>query len=342
MANGHFLWTDLSTYDMRAARADYAELFDWSFDKEDTYDFATIGGQEVAAVFPMPDRLAKMNMPSFWVSYVHVDDLDAKVESARTHEGVIIEVEPQPFGDAARIALVRDPSGAGFTMYEGPDIQTGAPGAGKVISRFHHVPDIMLIAPFYADLFGWRFEKSSVSPWPCYEIRHPNGAVIAQAEEVPEAIRGKFRYWMPCFGVRSVGDTLRQIEARDGHHHNGLPEGRVLVSDRQGAHFMIQNAGQNAAAVGETPHVTERNTTDGIAWKSLVALACVWLAVIMDLQVFWGVLFLIWACLALKSGRADFVEPIDRATRPLMFWLITGTWIVLSSWVILGSVFGGW
>ncbi|NOD63691.1 MULTISPECIES: VOC family protein [unclassified Ruegeria] len=342
MANGHFLWTDLSTYDMRTARTDYAEFFNWSFGKEEAYDFATIGGQEVAAIFPMPDRLAKMNMPSFWMSYIHVDNLDAKVEQARTHEGVIIEVEPQPFSEAARIALVRDPSGAGFTMYEGPDIQTGAPGAGKVIGRFHHVPDIALIAPFYADLFGWRFEKSSASPWPRYDIRHPDGTVVAWAEEVPEAIRGKFRYWMPCFGVKSVGDTLRQIEARSGQHHNDLPEGRVLVSDRQGAHFMIQTVDPNGTAVDERSDSSAKSTPVGVAWKSLIALVCVWLAVIMDLQVFWGVLFLIWTWLALRSGRADFVEPIDRATRPWMFWLITGTWIVLISWVIIASVFGGW
>ncbi|NOD75043.1 MULTISPECIES: VOC family protein [unclassified Ruegeria] len=342
MANGHFLWTDLSTYDMRTARTDYAEFFNWSFGKEQAYEFATIGGQEVAAIFPMPDRLAKMNMPSFWMSYIHVDDLDAKVEQARTHEGVIIEVEPQPFSEAARIALVRDPSGAGFTMYEGPDIQTGAPGAGKIIGRFHHVPDIALIAPFYADLFGWRFEKSSASPWPRYDIRHPDGTVVAWAEEVPEDIRGKFRYWMPCFGVKSVGDTLRQIEARSGQHHNDLPEGRVLVSDRQGAHFMIQTLDPNGAAVGERSDSSANGTPVGVAWKSLIALVCVWLAVIMDLQVFWGVLFLIWTWLALRSGRADIVEPIDRATRPWMFWLITGTWIVLSSWVIIASVFGGW
>ncbi|NOE33224.1 MULTISPECIES: VOC family protein [unclassified Ruegeria] len=341
MANGHFLWTDLSTYDMRAARVDYAGIFNWAFGEEDTYDFATIGGQEVAAVFPMPDRLAKMNMPSFWMSYVHVDDLDAKVEQARTHQGAIIEVEPQTFGDAARIALVRDPSGAGFTMYEGPDIQAGAPGAGKVISRFHHVPDIKLIAPFYADLFGWRFEKSSASPWPRYDIRHPDGSVVAEAEEVPEAIRGKFRYWMPCFGVKSEDDSIRQIKVRDGRHHNDLPEGRALVSDRQGAHFMIQNVGQDTVAVSESPRAAARSTTDGLAWKSLLALVCVWLAVIMDLQVFWGVLFLIWTWLALKSGRADFVEPIDRSNRPFMFWLITGTWMFLSTWVILASVFGG-
>ena len=88
----------------------------------------------------------------------------------------------------------------------------------------------------------------------------------------------------------------------------------------------------------KTSDVTRK--THELAWKSLIAVTCVWLAVFLDLQVFWGVLFLIWTWLALRTGRADFVEPIDRATRPGVFWLITGTWIVLSLWVILAAVAG--
>ncbi len=340
MAHGHFLWTDLSTYDMQAARADYSDVFSWSFGGDGAYDFASISGQQVAAIFPMPERLAQMNMPSFWMSYIHVDDLDAKVEQARRHEGVIIEVEPQPFSDEARIALVRDPSGAGFTMYERPEITSATSGPGAVVARFHHVPDIALIEPFYADLFNWRFEKSVETPWPRYDIRHPDGTVVAQAEEVPEAIRGKFRYWMPCFGVRSVDDTVQRIKARGGCHHNDLPDERILVSDRQGAHFMIQPAFGDSVDVTQGLNSDVTRKTHVLAWKSLIAVTCVWLAVFLDLQVFWGLLFLIWTWLALRTGRADFVEPIDRATRPGVFWLITGTWIVLSIWVILAAVAG--
>ena len=75
----------------------------------------------------------------------------------------------------------------------------------------------------------------------------------------------------------------------------------------------------------------------GFAWKALIGLACIWLAVFLDIQAFWGVLFLIWTLPALKSRRADFIEPIHRDTQPLLYWALVGTWIILSLWLILGS-----
>ena len=235
MAHGHFAWTDLSTFDMKAARADYTALFGWAFHGDPTYDFATQNGTEVAAVFPMPPRLAAINMPSFWMSYVHVPDVSATLAKARTHDGVIIEVEPQSFGDNAQIALVRDPSGAGFTLYEGPDIRD----VGTVAHRYHHLPAVALIETFYADLFGWTFEPAANTPWPTFAIRHPDSTTIAHAEEVPETILGTLRYWMPAFAVGSLQATAERIAARGGQTVVELPGDRLMLVDRQGAHFMV-------------------------------------------------------------------------------------------------------
>ncbi len=338
MTIGHFIWTDLSTYDMATARSDYAQFFEWSFSHDAAYDFASCEGRETAAVFPMPERLSKINMPSFWMSYVHVEDLDKAVAKARSHEGVIIEVEPQDFSEDARIALVRDPSGAGFTLYEGPEIVQGTSSPGQVVARYHHLPDVKLIETFYAVLFGWRFEKAQEKPWPVYDILHPDGAVVAQVEEVPESIRGKYRYWMPCFGVRSTQDMIRKVEARGGMFHQELPDHRAMVADRQGAHFMIQALPHHDPKGEETRHPVRHSAERRIAWRSMVGLVCVWCAVFFDLELFWGVLFLIWLWPALRTGQADFVEVIDRRSQPVMYWLIVGTWSILSLWLVFAAL----
>lgn len=336
MTQGHFLWTDLSTYDMRAAQADYAALFGWRFQNDATYDFATLSGKEVAAVFPMPDRLAKMEMPSFWMSYIHVPDLDAAVAQARTHEGVIIEVEPQAFSKDARVALVRDPSGAGFTLYEGPEIASPSGAPGQVTGRTHHLPDISLIEPFYRDLFGWRFQKTTDTPWPRYDIRHPDGTCVAIAEEVPEAIRGKYRYWMPSFTTADPKTTLSTLETLGGAHLSDLTEGRHLIADRQGAHFIIAPAEANSLTATAP---TTAPPAAPFAWKALLGLACIWLAVVLDLQAFWGVLFLIWTWPAIRSGQTHFVEPVSRSGQPFTYWALIGTWVLLSLWLILAPFF---
>ena len=239
MSHHRFVWTDLSTFDLSAARRDYAALFGWGFEGDDGYDFAMSDTTPVAAVFPMPDRLAAINMPSFWMSYIHVPDVAAAVARARGHPDVIVEIAPTEFGEAARIALIRDPSGAGVTLYEGPDI-TPPPGPGRVMARYHHLPDVMQIRDFYADLFGWQFVRQPAGPWgagwPVWQIRHAEGDVIAHAEEVPETVRGPFRYWMPCFVCAVSPDGLAGLGMQV---QSDLGGGRKIIADQQGASLMI-------------------------------------------------------------------------------------------------------
>ena len=75
------------------------------------------------------------------------------------------------------------------------------------------------------------------------------------------------------------------------------------------------------------------NTRD-FKWKTLLALAVVYVAVVMEWNWVWGVLFMMWTIPALYSGRTYFVEEIDRRTHPVLFWLIVGTWITLSVFLV--------
>ena len=239
MPQNHFVWTDLSTFDMNHARTDYAKLFGWRFWDDPAYDFATLGEEPVAAVFPMPAALAKINMPSFWMSYVAVVDVDVVVEKARAHDGAIIEVEPQAFGDDAIVALIRDPMGAGFTVYQGPEIGQSASGVGRVMERYYHAPDINAVASFYKDLFGWTFQPMGTDPWPTFVIADHYGAPVAVAEQIPDEIRGKFRYWMPCFGVADTSRATQTLQTQGGAVHWEIGDGRHLAADAQGAHFLF-------------------------------------------------------------------------------------------------------
>ncbi|MEM9494650.1 MAG: VOC family protein [Pseudomonadota bacterium] len=325
---------------MEAARRDYAKLFGWKFDGAVSYDFATLDGEAVAAVFPMPERLAKMKMPSFWMSYVRVQNLDATVAKARTHEGAIIEVEPQAFNVDARVALVRDPSGAGFTLYEGPDISSPSGVVGTVEQRYHHLPDVGLITSFYADLFGWRFAKTADTPWPTYEIRHTDGATVAIVEETPEQIRGKFRYWIPCFSAPSREVALSRLSAMNGEVSYELDDQRLIVRDRQGAHFMLRTTDDEKNDDRRSDSDTRSAAVVSIPWRALFGLCLIWLAVFLEVQAFWGVLFLIWIWPSVKVGRAEFLEAVYRSKQPVTYWALIGTWVVLSVWLIARPLLG--
>lgn len=337
MIKNSFVWQDLSTFDTSRARKDYSALFGWSFAGDDGYDFGTLAGAQVAAVFPMPEKMVKIKMPSFWMSYVRVQDVAATVEQAKTYEGAIVEIEAQSFGQEGCVALIRDPAGAGLTVYEGPDISPPEAVVGCVCERYYHAPDVRVVEPFYRGLFGWRFQKAADERWPVYDVLDQDGSLVARAEEVPEAVRGKFRYWMPCFAVASSGRTIEVLERNGGQVSADLGDGRFTVSDAQGAHFMIRSANPESSIVGQE-NGDGRTRAEPTTWRAWLGLLCIWLAVYFDVQAFWGVLFLVWTWPTIRNARADFVDAVPRKEHPLLYWTLVSTWVVLSLWLILADL----
>lgn len=72
-------------------------------------------------------------------------------------------------------------------------------------------------------------------------------------------------------------------------------------------------------------------------WRTVVALAIIYVAVVMGWMWVWGILFIMWTVPALYSGKTTLVEPVDSRKNPLLFWLIVGTWIVLSLYLIVAD-----
>lgn len=241
MTFGHFIWNDLSTYDVDKARADYSALFGWNFHSDAEYEYACLAEQQTVAIFPMPQRFVDMDMPSFWMSYIRVETLERSVEIATSHDDAILEVGPHAFDEHAQIALVRDPSGAGFTLYEGPEISRVTNSNGSVCQIYHHCADVGLIRSFYDELFGWQFHQTANGPWPVFDIVDDKGNPVATAEEVPPEIRGKFSYWMPSFGTAANENLAEKVGSESFEIFAELGDDRYLGSDRQGAHFMVQN-----------------------------------------------------------------------------------------------------
>lgn len=73
-------------------------------------------------------------------------------------------------------------------------------------------------------------------------------------------------------------------------------------------------------------------------WRTLVALAIIYLAVVMNWQWVWGLLFIMWTVPTLYSGRTTLVETVDRDDSPVLFWIIIATWLALSLYLIVADL----
>jgi len=101
----------------------------------------------------MPEKFQKIKLPSFWMSYISVPNINDVVKIAEELGGKI-EVRPEEAPGGGLIALIRDPAGAGFTCYQGESLGTSS---DSDVGMWHelHVSDISTVDQFYSSVFGW-------------------------------------------------------------------------------------------------------------------------------------------------------------------------------------------
>jgi len=113
MPHGVFTWNELLTSDVEKAKTFFAETIGWTFTGKPiplgTYWLAEVDGKPVAGIMDMKD-VTPPGVPPHWISYLEVDDVDARVKAVRDHGG---EVQREPFDieGVGRIALIADPTG---------------------------------------------------------------------------------------------------------------------------------------------------------------------------------------------------------------------------------------
>jgi predicted enzyme related to lactoylglutathione lyase len=149
-------WVDLSTSDADASKAFYGALFGWSTTepREEFGGYVNFldDGKTVGGLNPMGEQ-------PFWSTYVSVDDAEATTAVAKEHGGSAI-VEPMDVGDLGRMAVLVDPQGAVFGLWQPKEMR----GAEKVNEANAlcwnelHTPDIDAAKSFYGTVFGWRPE----------------------------------------------------------------------------------------------------------------------------------------------------------------------------------------
>jgi uncharacterized protein len=166
--------------DPAAAARFYGELLGWTFDDPQelpsgTYRCARLEGRAVAGIAQAPPGFPA----AVWSTYIGTDDLDAAVARA-TGAGASVVVGPVE-GAGGRLAVLTDPAGAAFSLWDGPGVELVAvPGAWALSAL--HTPDPGASAAFYGAVFGW--QADAMPETPLFFLRLP-GYAGAPARGVP-------------------------------------------------------------------------------------------------------------------------------------------------------------
>jgi hypothetical protein len=117
---GTLVWADLVTPDRNRVEPFYAGLFGWTFGKEDedpshAYWHIKTGDEYIGGIPPV--NAYGPNVPPHWLAYFEVASCDASAEQA-TRLGARLFMPPTTFEHVGRMAVVADPQGAMFAMFE--------------------------------------------------------------------------------------------------------------------------------------------------------------------------------------------------------------------------------
>jgi uncharacterized protein len=237
---GTISWSDLGTSDPEAAKTFYTSLFGWEHEdmpipEGGTYTMLRKDGKNAAAL-----SAAQEGMPPAWNAYVTVDSADDA--AARAAElGATVIAEPFDVLDVGRMAVIQDPTGAFFSVWE-PRREIGAqivngPGA-LTLSQLNTV-DPERALEFYSGLFGWRGESvegGSMRYWGLYNGDRLAGGLMQMPPDM-----GAPPHWLNYFGTESVDDAVGRIGELGGQiiiPPMDVPGGKILVvQDPQGAVF---------------------------------------------------------------------------------------------------------
>jgi predicted enzyme related to lactoylglutathione lyase len=250
---GTFSWVDLATTDPEAAKAFYGELFGWVADDRPIpgggiYSMMTLGGSEVAGIAEQQSQLREAGVPPVWNSYVTVASADEAADAA-VQAGGSIHAPAFDVMTAGRMAVVADPAGAVFSVWE-PRESIGAERVndpGCLTANELSTNDVPAATTFYGELFGWSIEPVDTTGGPPYWMIGHSGAARGRnggvRELSPEQVQaGVPPHWMPYFTAASVGAALETAAGAGGSVVFGpldLPTGAriAVLYDAQGVFF---------------------------------------------------------------------------------------------------------
>lgn len=237
---GTFCWTDLSTRDAAGAKAFYSGLFGW--DAVDipveggTYTMLRIDGRDVCA---LAERGADQGPPA-WLSYVSVTDAD-EVAAQAASAGATVVVAPFDVMDAGRMAVLRDPTGAIFAVWQaGSHIGASLVNdAGCLCLNQLNTTDPDAARRFYAEVFRWRTQPVGTDEqayWGIFNGDNLNGGMMPAPAGIPS-------HWLVYFTVAGADAAAARIAELGGAVVAApmpIASGRIAVAtDPQGALFAL-------------------------------------------------------------------------------------------------------
>ncbi|HEX9945336.1 MAG TPA: VOC family protein [Thermoanaerobaculia bacterium] len=246
---GKFVWHDLMTTDLEKAVAFYTELLPWTINEQamegfGTYKMIRAAGEDHGGFVQLSPE---DNVPSHWIGYVTVDDVDAA--SARAVElGGQAPVPGMDIPGIGRFGVILDPQGAAVSPYK-PNTWRGEGYEGPPRPGTFAWHELLALDPetegrFFCEVFGWTLAEMEMGEMGTYHLFKRAGGSKDAGGMLKKPDGTAPSSWLPYVSVEDVDATAARIEPLGGRiwvQPRDIPGvGRFAVaSDPTGAYFAL-------------------------------------------------------------------------------------------------------
>src|SRR6202453_4230465 len=220
-SHGRFVWYELMTTDMEAAKAFYANVVGWGTRGASApglaYSLFTTGDSPVTGLMNVPEDARRTGVTPQWMGYVGVDDVDAAVDRIRQLGGAV-HVPPTDLPNISRFSVVADPQMATLALVKGrnsgqaPSAELEAPG--RVGWHELLAADWEKAFTFYGELFGWQKADGHTGEMGTYQGFSAGGKTIGGMINKPATL--PLPFWLYYFKIDDVQEGAQRGERARG------------------------------------------------------------------------------------------------------------------------------
>ena len=248
---GKFVWHDLLTSDVAAAKNFYGELFGWSFEKQGRYTVVLNKGKPIGGMIKVQPKDGKEHAAR-WLVSLSVPDVDKAVTLEQKAGGTVHE-GPVDMKNRGRSALVSDPQGAQLLLLHSsvgdPEDKEPPVGSWLWIELWSNDPEKAIA--FYKELGDYSsVEAKKEDYWLLWKDKWRGGVRLILNKD-------KEARWTP---VVRVPDTVSISERAEKLGGQVLVQPRdisivgdsvALIEDPAGALLIVQRWSKQSSLKGE-------------------------------------------------------------------------------------------
>lgn len=238
---GKFVWADLVTDDVPAARNFYGRLLGWTFRNAGTYTIAANDERPLCGMFQRARPADRPQAKPRWFGYISVASVEKARRAVNKAGGRVLDV-PRVLPQRGEQAIFADPEGALFGVIKSssgdPQDFLADPGDWIWIQLFSH--DARKAADFYRTVGGYDVVENTASNRLSDWVLTSKGYARATLRTIPAANQQVQPNWLLFVRVKSVPNSVALAKELGGkillEPSPGLFEGKVaVVADPTGA-----------------------------------------------------------------------------------------------------------